>query len=530
MKKIDNLLTKHLEYSKLNKDIISEVKNIKLKMGLPSYLIYENDITDEPHEPDPYLVRKTDEISNVADSIPSYGDEEKNIGQQKVELSLNIQVDPYSMRAFDKAVQSLNKTCTKLGLPLPIVTKGDVKKKKIRRKDDISEYYIVELQEIKINVERTLIIPGYKLLAIVDNTVSGFSIVGDEYPPKEFLIPTNQCDACGQNRWRHKIYILKDEKGGYKRFGSDCVKRFLGINPAKFVSFLDFWVQLSKTIEEFSIDENLGGGFGDGKSKIHLMSVDLNKIITISKEVIENDGGNYIKKMYDEYNSKQRTNEGNATSEKVIEKYNNTKNLNSDISIDTQFIDGFKKFIKNESQNTETRLKDLLTKLDVILTEDAARIMDVGIISFGVSFYMKHLEKIDANIPESNHVGTINEKMIFDWLKVIDYKTGEGMYGFWKLWKMVDKNGNIITKFGELGNNFKIGGNTQRDYVHIGDIVAFVAPIVKHDNYRGEKTTQVGRLSAIKLPKKPRRAGDLNENTQLNESIQNIKKWFNILK
>lgn len=41
----------------------------------------------------------------------------------------------------------------------------------------------------------------------------------------------NVCDQCGQNRDRHKTYIVKNNEGEVKKVGSSCLKDFLTIRP-----------------------------------------------------------------------------------------------------------------------------------------------------------------------------------------------------------------------------------------------------------------------------------------------------------
>ena len=41
-------------------------------------------------------------------------------------------------------------------------------------------------------------------------------------------------------------FSKKDENGEYKRFGGDCVQKYLGIHPGIFINFLSFWKELNK--------------------------------------------------------------------------------------------------------------------------------------------------------------------------------------------------------------------------------------------------------------------------------------------
>lgn len=55
--------------------------------------------------------------------------------------------------------------------------------------------------------------------------------IGDNQIGEDQASRGNVCDQCGQNRDRHKTYIVKNEEGEIKKVGSSCLKDFLTIRP-----------------------------------------------------------------------------------------------------------------------------------------------------------------------------------------------------------------------------------------------------------------------------------------------------------
>lgn len=92
----------------------------------------------------------------------------------------------------------------------------------------------------------------------------------------------------------------------------------------------------------------------------------------------------------------------------------------------------------------------------------------------------------------SKHIGQPGMKMFFSDLKIIDKRTVDGKYGRTVVYDMMDKEGNILSKFGEISEDYLIGLG---DEVNVDSRVTFYGVIKSHSEFRGNKTTQLGKIS-----------------------------------
>jgi hypothetical protein len=76
---------------------------------------------------------------------------------------------------------------------------------------------------------------------------------------------------------------------------------------------------------------------------------------------------------------------------------------------------------------------------------------------------------------------------------------GDGDYGTWQMWTLVDLRGNLIRKFGAIPERFKISKSDGTKLLehNRGDVFAFNAMIKEHCEYKEIKFTLLGRLSKL---------------------------------
>jgi hypothetical protein len=500
------------------KNINEELIKIKSIMNIPLVESFE-DQEEETNDQDAEIVQHIEKSASQVDNGDS---EDVKLDQSQTNLGFTIAIEAYRLRELSKGIDAMKKVCAKLRVPEPEVVVGEKYYKTVSKKapnpldaDDFGNVsYKVELIDITIKADGSLKIPGYTLVAIVDNSVGGSILIDNNKVPSEFLQSDMHCDACGSNRMRVKSYILKDPNGDYKRFGSECVKKYTGIDPSKFLRFLNFWANFYASMVEASLgDEEDNGGGGGGRRGFSpaTILVDFDQMIMSAKNWVERDG-KYIKKEYEQVERRsyqfghiepQRTNYGQATSEKMETDFAKMKNGDQEpYQVDDQFVQAFKSFFAElPLEANGTGFQEFLAKIKDLVIDGQVRRMDSGAIGFAVSYYIKEKQKLD-NPNKSDFVGTIGEKVLFSELTLTDHKSGEGQFGIWHLWTFVDPNGNVITKFGELSSKFKIDA-TEDDYqVNVGDKFRFISDIKKHEERNGNKSTQIGRLSTYKEPKK----------------------------
>lgn len=501
------------------KNINEELIKIKSIMNIPLVESFE-DQEEETNDQDAEIVQHIEKSASQVDNGDS---EDVKLDESQANLGFTIAIEAYRLRELSKGIEAMKKVCAKLRVPEPEVVVGEKYYKTVSKKApnplDADAYgnvsYKVELIDITIKADGSLKIPGYTLVAIVDNSIGGSILIDNNKVPSEYLQSDIHCDACGSNRMRVKSYILKDPNGDYKRFGSECVKKYTGINPAKFLRFLNFWANFYASMIEASLgDEEDNGNIGGGRRGFSpaTILVDFDQMIMSAKHWIEQDKG-YVKKEYEDVERRpyqfgplnpERTNFGRATSERINTDLSKIKNKEIEpYQVDEQFVQGFKTFFSELAvEPAEYGFQEFLGKLKELVIDGQVRQMDAGAIGFGVSYYMKEKAKMEKGPSTSEFIGTIGEKVLFPELTLTDHKFGEGQFGIWHLWTFEDPTGNVIKKWGELSSKFKIDA-TEDDYqVNVGDKFKFISDIKKHEEHKGVKSTQIGRLSTYKEPKK----------------------------
>lgn len=92
---------------------------------------------------------------------------------------------------------------------------------------------------------------------------------------------------------------------------------------------------------------------------------------------------------------------------------------------------------------------------------------------------------------ESKHMGIINCKLDLK-LTILNVKSVKTAYGDCLVIDMKDKNGNLFNKFGDINPKFIVGPKKE---LKPGTNVSFTAVVSDHTEFRGIKTTKLGRLS-----------------------------------
>ena len=97
----------------------------------------------------------------------------------------------------------------------------------------------------------------------------------------------------------------------------------------------------------------------------------------------------------------------------------------------------------------------------------------------------------DLVIKEGKFVGVIGEKHRAT-LTIITMKEMNTSYGDTTLYEMIDNQGNLFSKFGDIAERFLISNHAE---VEIGSIVQFNATIKAHKEFNGTKTNVISTIS-----------------------------------
>lgn len=117
----------------------------------------------------------------------------------------------------------------------------------------------------------------------------------------------------------------------------------------------------------------------------------------------------------------------------------------------------------------------------------------LGFINDFDAFTTHKTREIDqSKLKVSKHIGSPGMKMYFE-LTVTDVRTINGMYGETTVYDLVDKNGNMFCKFGNINDEYL--SNNLQNKVSVNSKVSFYGIIKEHSEFRGNKVTKLGKIS-----------------------------------
>jgi superfamily I DNA/RNA helicase len=99
--------------------------------------------------------------------------------------------------------------------------------------------------------------------------------------------------------------------------------------------------------------------------------------------------------------------------------------------------------------------------------------------------------KVVKKIANSKHVGTIGSKVFLE-LTITGVRTINTKYGETIIHDLVDSNGNILYKFGEIDKKYF---NNRIVINKIGEKVSFYGIISAHETFNSENVTKIGKIS-----------------------------------
>lgn len=448
------------------------ITEAQLELILKNILVEADDFDEGDN------VNTADALSDDLDKLNGALDDESdevNIKPSLINVSA-IFPDGETYRYRGEITKKILKIAKKLGVPEPTIEISEPFKEMISYHGKSG---LFDVRRITVKSDEAFrLSKTANLVAVYDNAANGYVRIDDKVRiPNEYLQPTQMCDLCKISRGRRKIYIIKDGDK-FIRAGSECVNKFLGVNIQKLIKYFNFLSDLSYSMEESSMS-GFGRRFSDSVTVL-----DGDKIISAAYEIINREK-RYIKKEYDEWG--RRKNYGEATADKM-------DSIVDNIKINENIVKNFKDYVDRLEPES-----DFIIKIKNLVEDNQYRRMDTGIIGYAMYKFLMDEERKNKGATE--YLGTVGEKHYFPWLKIVDFKSGEGYYGFWKLWKMEDADGNIVTKFGEINPKFKIGGDMDSDFVDVGDIVSFVAQVKKQEEKYGDKQTEISTLSMYKKKK-----------------------------
>lgn len=410
----------------------------------------------------------------------------------------------HNINLFTSKMTRLNKRCAKLEVP-PVTFKfGETKEFtfEFEKRPKVT----VDMIEVTVSWEADIVIGGWRLAAAVEadrDAVLVYPVPGVENIGR---IEKVTCDHCRTNRARKYGYILENEEGNRIMVGKQCLKDYLGHDPASIifqsgVSFADLFFD-----EKFADmdEEEFASRMGKGEFRI-----DLCEYLTAVCYTVEQVGAFFSKKQASEDFSGATISTASAALH-IMESPRAMEKFYKDVK--GRHWEKAKKIIEcvKSSLTGRNDLNDYQLHLELLANMGDFKVKSAGFAASMYSFYHRELEKQEkerriAEEAESNpseYLGEVKKRMDFGPVTLIKEHTFDGYYGPTGILTFKDAAGNAIKWFKSGGGWYL---QDKEKMLEVGDIIELTATVKKHevDKYSKEKTTLIQR-GAITQPKKKR--------------------------
>ena len=293
------------------------------------------------------------------------------------------------------------------------------------------EVYIEKCFDVTLHVEDTLKIDGSWIFACaIDHRAKAMIQVDEtvEIPLK--YSPSNDCcEHCGKKYPRVKSFIVYNQTNNeFKQVGKGCLKQFLGINPASYITMFEAVSKFSPFVKGFG-GKNRGG-------RLDNLAYNVSEMLNYTIHQVDKDRGVFVKPLWEEKSigfdwkgfeqfRNVRTNEGEATLDKVKIRLDAISffRMNPNLRNDATTIEQLEERIRIYSNRLE-----LYNGIDM-KTESRARSRKLE-IEFSISQAKRHIHAITfKNLLDENVLNYPNKyKAIKEFTEGFEIVRSEGGY------------------------------------------------------------------------------------------------------
>lgn len=257
------------------------------------------------------------------------------------------------------------------------------------------EIYIEKCFDVTLHIADTLKIDGNWIFScVIDHRAKAMTQIDETVEIPMRYSPSNDCcEHCGKKYPRVKSYIVHNQNNNeFKQVGKGCLKQFLGINPASYITMFEAVSKFSPVVKGFG-RKNTGG-------RLDNLAYSVSEMLNYTVHQVSKDKGVFVKPEWtqiqdgygyrgEERYKNVRTNEGQATLDKVKIRLDAISffRMNPNLRNDTTTIEELQERIRVYSKRLE-----LYNGIDM-KTESRAKIRS-GEIRFSISEAKRHIHAI----------------------------------------------------------------------------------------------------------------------------------------
>lgn len=415
-------------------------------------------------------------------------------------------VNENAFRAISPKLSRISRAAAKLGTKFEL-TVGEAFGKRVGN-DSLGNPAFRSFVHVVIEAE-VPVISGWKFAAAIDHSGDGNLIrMSPNFAgslPVSFRHDKSTCDHCNKERNRLTTFALtRTAEGGahqeFKRVGSACLVDFLGHGNA--VSLMEWAATLADTCAALGAaggDDDCDEPMGYGKEWFGVR----NLVGMAFEAVAENKGAFITRKQADE--AVACGNHIESTRERVLRalfpnrmhpEEDRLPALNSD---EQAKVDGLTSAALEWAAGLPTDGSEFDWNLHLMANRECTDRKGLGLAVYICGGYLRHLSLAAerASSPVSNYVGTPGSKVIITFTPSAIHSS-EGFYGTTYWVKGTDEAGNRVTVKSSTGAPRNAG-----DY-EVGTAVKIEAKVEKHEEFKGSKSTLLGRATLARERKEPK--------------------------
>jgi ribosomal protein S11 len=409
-------------------------------------------------------------------------------------------IDLYSLKSFTNKIATLNRRCARLGIPETVSFKLGESSEITLEATTRTPKVTVDVIHATITWGADIRVNGWHLAATVD--AEGDAVLVYPVPGKEIgRIEKVTCEHCNTNRTRKYGYILENEDGNRIMVGKQCLKDYLGHDPASIifqsgVNFNSMFFDPEMEEEEF--------GMRLSRGDFHIC---LHEFLAAVCLTVEQEGSFVTRKQVNEYYGDLPLRSTSATAMNFMESPRANERFRKEVQSRhwkkaTEIIECVKSALHGRHD-----LNDYQIHLDVLVGIGSIKAKSAGFAASMFSFHHRELAKQakalqlekDAAASSSQYIGNIKERRDFGAVRLVKEHTFSNDYGPVAILTFEDESGNHLKWFKSGGSWWR--KDTEK-MLEIGETIALTATVKNHeiDKYSKVRTTIIQR-GAITKPK-----------------------------
>ena len=382
------------------------------------------------------------------------------------------------MEALEKKVAKIQKKCEKYGTEFHFEKVGEE-----YREEEHPMGGMVTVKYIIVEAEGTAQINGWEFIASVEHTPLGNIYnkgMNDVEIPEQYRCTDPFCEHCKINRTRKNTFIVRNtETGEFKQIGRACLKDYTNGMSAESASYM---ASIKAVFEE---ETTRPVSFGEGHVSNYYKTED---VLRYMAETIRHFG--YVKSDNDSaIPTKTRAINYYMADNEIYRPYFKPEaflaemksvGFNADSEEAKAMVEGAVNWIKGIEDPG-----DYEHNMQVAVALEYTKSHRFGLLASIFPAYDRELEK-QAKLAEerkSEYVGEVGKRIKIDVESRTAVTSWDTMYGTTRVWKIVDKNGNIYI--------WKTSKYIEEETIQI------IATVQGHEEYRGVKQTNVTRCKCI---------------------------------